>query len=83
MERWWCHGNFFLILTGTNMIIEKQAEAGDVAHKIEIFCPNCDRDVDEAELAAQKCGDCGAALNTPKQHVTIAATSISTIGVVW
>jgi len=65
------------------MIIEKQAEAGDVAHKIEIFCPSCDRDVDEAELAAQKCGDCGAPLNTPKQHVTIAATSISTIGVVW
>ena len=65
------------------MIIEKQAEAGDVAHKIEIFCPSCDRDVDEAELVAQKCNDCGQDLSTPKQHVTIAATSISTIGILW
>jgi Zn finger protein HypA/HybF involved in hydrogenase expression len=65
------------------MIIEKQAEAGDVAHKVEIYCPNCSRDVDEAELAAQKCNDCGQDLSTPKQSVTIAATSISTIGILW
>ena len=44
-------------------------------HKIEIFCPSCNRDVDEAELAAQKCGDCGASLNTPKQSVAINVTS--------
>jgi Zn finger protein HypA/HybF involved in hydrogenase expression len=44
-------------------------------HKIEIFCPSCDRDVNEAELAAQKCGDCGAPLNTPKQNVAINVTS--------
>lgn len=44
-------------------------------HKIEIFCPNCNRDVDETELAAQKCGDCGASLNTPKQSVAINVTS--------
>ena len=44
-------------------------------HKIEIFCPNCDRDVDETELAAQKCSDCGASLSTPKQHVSITVTT--------
>jgi len=44
-------------------------------HTIEIFCPSCDRDVDEAELAAQKCGDCGAPLSTPKQNVAINVTS--------
>jgi Zn finger protein HypA/HybF involved in hydrogenase expression len=65
------------------MIIEKQAEAGDVAHKVEIYCPNCNRDVDETELAAQKCNDCGHDLSNPKQSVTIAATSVSTIGILW
>jgi Zn finger protein HypA/HybF involved in hydrogenase expression len=65
------------------MIIEKQAEAGDVAHKVEIYCPACSRDVDESELAAQKCNDCGQDLSNPKQSVTIAATSISTIGILW
>jgi Zn finger protein HypA/HybF involved in hydrogenase expression len=65
------------------MIIEKQAEAGDVAHKVEIYCPSCSRDVDETELAAQKCNDCGHDLSNPKQSVTIAATSISSIGILW
>ena len=65
------------------MIIEKQAEAGDVAHKVEIYGPSCSRDVDEAELAAQKGNDCGQDLSTPKQSVTIAATSVSTIGILW
>jgi Zn finger protein HypA/HybF involved in hydrogenase expression len=65
------------------MIIEKQAEAGDVAHKVEIYCPSCSRDVDEAELAVQKCNDCGHDLSNPKQSVTIAATSVSTIGILW
>ena len=44
-------------------------------HKIEIFCPNCDRDVDETELAAQKCNDCGTSLAEPKQNVAINVTS--------
>jgi Zn finger protein HypA/HybF involved in hydrogenase expression len=44
-------------------------------HKVEILCPSCSRDVDEAELAAQKCGDCGADLSTPKQNVAINVTS--------
>lgn len=45
------------------------------AHRIEIFCPSCDRDVDEAELAAQKCSDCGHDLSTPKQNIAINLTS--------
>jgi hypothetical protein len=63
------------------MIIAKQAQDLDgqvveVAHKVEILCPNCDRDVDEAELAAQKCNDCGHDLSEPKQSVEIHATSV-------
>jgi len=45
-------------------------------HKIEIYCPNCGRDVDEAELVALKCNDCGHDLSEPKQSVEIHATSI-------
>jgi Zn finger protein HypA/HybF involved in hydrogenase expression len=44
-------------------------------HKVEILCPNCSRDVDEAELAAQKCNDCGHSLSAPKQNVAINVTS--------
>jgi Zn finger protein HypA/HybF involved in hydrogenase expression len=44
-------------------------------HKIEIYCPNCGRDVDEGELAAQLCNDCGANLAQPKQNVAINVTS--------
>ena len=68
-------------ITGVcNMIIKNEAtklEDGTLspAHKIEIFCPSCDRDVDDAELAAQKCGDCGAPLSTPKQNVAINVTT--------
>lgn len=62
------------------MIIENKAtklEDGTLApaHKIEIYCPNCSRDVDEVELAAKKCNDCGADLSTPKQSVGIVVTS--------
>lgn len=44
-------------------------------HKVEILCPNCSRDVDEVELAAQQCNDCGYDLSTPKQNVAINVTS--------
>ena len=52
-------------------------EDGTIApkHTIEILCPNCGRDVDEAELAAQKCNDCGHSLATPKQSVSIVVTT--------
>ena len=70
------------------MIIAKQAQDLDgsvveVAHKVEILCPNCDRDVDEAELAAQVCSDCGHDLTQPKQSVEIHATSIPLFAVTF
>jgi hypothetical protein len=70
------------------MIIENQAkelapEVMDVATKIEIYCPECGRDVDEAELTAKKCNDCGADLSTPEQHVAVAVTSVPVIGITW
>ena len=70
------------------MIIENQAtelapEVMDVAHKIEIYCPSCSRDVDENELAALKCTDCGADLTTPEQHVAVAVTSVPVVGITW
>lgn len=40
-------------------------------HTIEIYCPNCSRDVDELELKMQVCSDCGHSLAEPEQHVSI------------
>ena len=70
------------------MIIENQAIEQDgadpiCAHKIEIYCPNCSKDVDETELSALKCNDCGFDLTDPKQHVAIAVTSVPVIGITW
>lgn len=70
------------------MIIENQAkelapEVMDVATKIEIYCPSCSRDVDESELAASKCNDCGADLSQPQQSVAVAVTSVPVIGITW
>mgnify|MGYP006276211257 FL=1 len=70
------------------MIIENQAvevEGKDAicAHKIEIYCPNCSRDVDESELFNKVCNDCGASLSEPEQHITIALTSVPAIGITW
>jgi Zn finger protein HypA/HybF involved in hydrogenase expression len=73
---------------GNNMIIENQAvevEGADAicAHKIEIYCPNCSRDVDEAELSNKVCNDCGADLSQPEQHVAVAVTSVPVVGITW
>jgi len=70
------------------MIIENQAvdvEGADpiCAHKIEIYCPSCSKDVDESELSASKCNDCGADLSEPEQHVAVAVTSVPVIGITW
>jgi Zn finger protein HypA/HybF involved in hydrogenase expression len=70
------------------MIIEQQAkelspDVMDVATKVEILCPSCNRDVDEAELAAKKCNDCGADLSDPKQNVGVAVTSLPVFAVVF
>jgi predicted RNA-binding Zn-ribbon protein involved in translation (DUF1610 family) len=45
-------------------------------HTVEIFCPNCGRDVDEYELTALECNDCGQDLTEPKQNVAIHATTV-------
>jgi len=65
------------------MIIHRQAQGDNCAHKVEILCPNCSRDVDEAELAAQKCNDCGQDLSEPKQSVQIHATSVAAIAITF
>jgi uncharacterized OB-fold protein len=49
-------------------------------HTVEIYCPNCGRDVDEAELTAQKCNDCGFDLSEPEQHVAIVVANLSSGG---
>jgi len=70
------------------MIIEKQAQelapdVMDVATKVEIYCPACSRDVEEAELSAKKCNDCGADLSQPEQHIAVSVTSVPSIGITW
>ena len=49
-------------------------------HTIEIYCPNCSRDVDETELAMKVCGDCGHHLDEPEQHVAIVVANLSSGG---
>jgi len=70
------------------VIIETQAQDipgkdADCATKIEILCPSCNRDVDEAELAALRCSDCGADLSDPKQNLAVAVTSVPVFGVTF
>ena len=70
------------------MILDKAAvmvnqETVEPRHVVEILCPNCDRDIDDAELQAQVCNDCGHDLSTPKQAVSIFATSQPIGGKVW
>jgi predicted amidophosphoribosyltransferase len=62
------------------MIIQNEAvkldgQVVEPRHTIEIYCPSCSRDVDATELASGLCSDCGADLSTPKQSVSINATS--------
>jgi len=66
-----------------NAAVMANGEVVDPKHVVEILCPNCDRDVDEAELAAKVCSDCGYDLSTPAQHVSIFATSQPIGGKVW
>ena len=49
-------------------------------HTIEVYCPNCSRDVDETELAMKVCGDCGHSLENPEQHVAIVVANLSSGG---
>lgn len=49
------------------------------AHEVEVVCQNCGYDLDEAELAADTCSDCGQPLQL-KQHVRIQVTSVPITG---
>ena len=50
-------------------------EAIDPKHEIEVVCANCGYDLDESELAADTCSDCGQVLHL-KQSTKIYATSV-------
>ena len=54
----------------------KNLESGiDPRHEVEILCANCGFDLDESELAADTCSDCGEPLNL-RQNTKIYATSV-------
>ena len=48
-------------------------------HEVEILCKACGYDLDESELAADKCSDCGADLEL-QQNVAIHATTLPAAG---
>ncbi len=62
-------------------VYEAQLVDGQVQprHEVEIVCAACGYDLDEAELEADTCADCGAPLNL-KQHISIHATSVPAAG---
>jgi predicted RNA-binding Zn-ribbon protein involved in translation (DUF1610 family) len=47
----------------------------DPKHEVEILCAACGFDLDESELKADTCSDCGQALIL-KQNILICATTI-------
>ena len=48
-------------------------------HEIEVVCANCGYDLDENELSADTCSDCGETLNL-RQNTKIYATTIPAAG---
>lgn len=62
-------------------VYEAQLVDGQVQpkHEVEIVCAACGYDLDEAELSADTCSDCGVPLNL-KKHVSIHATSVPAAG---
>jgi len=51
----------------------------DPKHEVEVLCSNCGYDLDEMELKADTCSDCGEALNL-RQNTKIYATSVPAAG---
>ena len=47
----------------------------EAAHEVEALCLHCGYDLDEAELAADTCSNCGQPLNL-KQSVSIQVTTL-------
>jgi predicted RNA-binding Zn-ribbon protein involved in translation (DUF1610 family) len=63
-------------------IVNEAKDLGDTIdpkHEIEVLCSSCGHDVDEAELNADTCSDCGEALNL-RQNTRIYATSVPAAG---
>ena len=48
-------------------------------HEVEVVCAACGYDLDETELAADTCSDCGQPLDL-KQSVAIHTTSVPAAG---
>ena len=59
----------------TTFNAKETAQGVNPAHTIEIVCAHCGYDLDEAELEADTCSDCGTPLNL-KQHVAIEVTTL-------
>ena len=60
------------------MITVIEATDNDTRHEVQLTCAACGYDLDEQELAADTCADCGAALNLA-QHIKIYATSVPAV----
>jgi len=54
-------------------------DAIDPKHEIEVVCSHCGYDLDESELLADTCSDCGETLNL-RQNTKIYATSVPAAG---
>jgi len=54
-------------------------DAIDPKHEIEVVCSHCGYDLDETELSADTCADCGETLNL-RQNTKIYATTIPAAG---
>lgn len=62
------------MVTRTNEA-QQLGEVVDPRHEVEIVCAYCGYDLDENELAADTCSDCGHPLNL-RQSTKIYATSV-------
>ena len=51
----------------------------DPKHEVQVLCGNCGYDLDESELSADTCSDCGEDLKL-RQNTKIYATSIPAAG---
>jgi uncharacterized protein with PIN domain len=61
--------------TTARSAIENQSTTIVTAHDEEIVCASCGFDLDESELSASKCSDCGQPLEL-KKSISIEATSV-------
>lgn len=57
----------------------KNGDTIDPKHEVEVVCANCGYDLDEAELTADTCSDCGKPLNL-RQNTKIYATTVPAAG---